>query len=220
VQESIISGLISGVTVAFLILLIRGFWNAVIVPWFEERVYKDVKIEGKWFGLYPTTTDLRQDVITLHRHGHAVTGKMICTKGGDEGEEYCITGSFRNMLLPLTYETTDNQKTDRGSITLICVRNGERLKGKIAFYHTLEDSIATGNILWFRSKDDLNRTVTQIESRKEEIEKIKKERIRLSKEEEEIETLDDEEVIGGVLADVDEESANKSSNADAEGADS
>ncbi len=137
-QENIISGLVSGLTVTFLVLVFRQFWHTAIIPWFEERVYKDVQIEGKWFGLYPLSRDLRQDVIVLKRHGHTITGIITCTKGGDEGDEYSVCGSFRNLLLPLTYESTDKTKTDRGSITLKCVRDGERLKGEISFYSLVQ----------------------------------------------------------------------------------
>ena len=44
--ENIITGLVSGLVVILFVLVFRSFWNAVIVPWFEDRVYKDVKIEG------------------------------------------------------------------------------------------------------------------------------------------------------------------------------
>ena len=43
--DNIIIGLVSGLAVTLFALVFRNFWNAIIVPWFEERVYKDVKIE-------------------------------------------------------------------------------------------------------------------------------------------------------------------------------
>jgi hypothetical protein len=195
-QESIISGLISGITVTFLVVFARNFWISVITPWFEERVYKDAKIEGKWFGLYPTSLDLRQDVITLKRHGHSIKGTMTCTKskGGDEGDEYNVCGSFRNMLLPLTYESTDKKKTDRGSMTLACVRNGQRFKGKIALYNTIEDEISEAAILWFRSKEDLEKVVVKINSHKEELKRIREEKTKLAQKEDEIETIDSDDI--------------------------
>jgi len=215
VEENIISGLISGITVAFLVLVLRSFWAAIIIPWFEERVYKDVKIEGKWFCLYPTSKPLRQEVIVLKRHGHSVVGTMTCIEGADVGDEYSICGSFRNMLLPLTYESTDKTKTDRGSMTFICQRNGERLTGTISLYNTVEDRISAANIIWFRSKDDLNKTITKIESRRDEIEKIREERKRLSEEEKEIETVDNNDITERELTST-KAAADKSSQEDAD----
>lgn len=211
-EENLVAGLISGLVVTIFVLAFRHFWNAVIVPWFEERVYKDVRIEGKWFGLYPSSSDLRQDAIVLKRHGHSITGKIICTHGGDEGDEYSVCGSFRNMILPLAYESTDKSKTDRGTITLQCIRNGERLKGKIALYHTFEDSIIAGNIIWFRSKEDLDKVVKRIKDHEAKMKELKEERKRIAKEESEIE---DDQVIEGEAVNLDKEAANNQVNKDA-----
>ncbi len=205
-QDNLIAGLVSGLVVTLLVLVFRHFWNAVIVPWFEDRVYKDVRIEGKWFGLYPGSNDLRQDAIVLKRHGHSIEGKVICTNGGDEGDEYSVCGSFRNMLLPLVYESTDKTKTDRGSITLRCIRNGERLTGKIALYNTFEDSIIAGSIIWFRTKDDLDATVKRIQEHKEKVRELAEERKRIAKEESEIENND---VIEGEAVESKKSAANK-----------
>lgn len=192
-EDNLIAGLISGLVVTLLVVVFRNIWRTIITPWFEERVYKDIHIEGKWFSLYPTSVELRQEIIVLKRHGHAITGTLICSKGGDEGEEYDLCGSFRNLLLTLTYESTDKSKSDRGSLTLRCVRNGERLSGKIALYHTISDRVESGNILWFREKEDLESTVERIKKNKEKIRKLKKEKERIAKEEEEIEEKDDKE---------------------------
>ena len=196
-ETNIIAGLVSGLVVTLFVLVFRNLWKTIIVPWFENRVYKDIHIEGKWFGLYPSTPELRQDVVSLTRHGHLITGKMICSKGFDEGEEYTLCGSFRNLLLPLTYESTDKSKSDRGTITLKCIRNGERLSGKIALYQTITDRIEAANIIWFRNKEDIDKTINNIISHKEKMKKLKEEKERINNEEEEIENINNDDVIEG-----------------------
>ncbi len=187
-NENIIAGLVSGLVVTVFVVMFREIWISIIVPWFEERVYKDVKIEGKWFGLYPTSTDLRRDVIILKRHGHTITGTLTCTKGKDEGDEYSLSGSFRNLILPLIYESTEREKTDRGTITLRAINNGERLTGKIAYYHTDKDSISSGNIIWFRKKEQLEEVASRIAQHKKELEELKEKRSRIEEEERKIES--------------------------------
>lgn len=189
-SENLVAGLISGLVVTLFVVIFRAIWNSIIVPWFEERVYKDVQIEGKWFGLYPTSVDLRRDVIVLKRHGHKISGTLTCVKGNDEGDEYSLRGSFRNLVLPLIYESTEREKTDRGSITLRAINNGERLSGKIAFYNTSKDSISSGNIIWFRKKDELEVIAERIKQQKEELTKLEEERSRIEEEERKIETED------------------------------
>ncbi len=181
-SENIIAGLVSGVLATLLVFIFNSVWKAQIIPWFEERVYKDVAIEGNWFSIYPNAMDKRQEVISLERHGHAITGTILCAFGSDTGEQYQVAGSFRNMLLPLTYESTDSTKTDRGTITLKSVRNGERFVGKIALYDTFEDSIETATVIWFRSKTDQERYISGIEKKRERINELRKQARNIDKE--------------------------------------
>jgi len=171
--DNLISGLVSGIIVVLLVLAFRAFWDHIVVPWFEERVYKDARIEGQWFSLYSTIEEHRQETITLTRHGHAVTGTMVCTSGSDEGEQYQISGSFRNLILPLVYETQSKSKTDRGTITLKLIANAQRFSGKLAAYHTPDDTVAATDVIWFRSKDDLNKVLKKLESRSTQIQKLR-----------------------------------------------
>jgi len=160
-----IAGLTSGLFVTLCVVVFRALWISRIVPWFKERVYKDAKIEGEWFSLYPTFGNERQEYVTLKRHGHAVTGTMTCIKGGsDEGQQYDVEGSFRNMILPLTYEAHDRERTDRGTITLRLTRNAKRFDGKIALYKDIDDSIASTDVTWFRSKKDLEEHLAYLET--------------------------------------------------------
>ncbi|MGP5179150.1 hypothetical protein, partial [Psychrobacter aquimaris] len=162
----------SGLVVSFLVLVIGRFWRGVVEPWFEERVYKDLHLEGKWFSLYLESEDYRQEIINLKRHGHAVTGTMICKNSADEGEEYSLSGSFRNLILPMTYESVYKSKSDRGTITLKSSHNGQQLIGKIAMYETRRDSIGTTQVIWFRDKAELERTVNYIKNNREKIREL------------------------------------------------
>jgi predicted small secreted protein len=154
-NANIIAGLFSGLLVTLLVVVFRAIWRDSLVPWFENRVYKDIRVEGTWFSLYPTVIGNRQETINLDRHGHEISGSFVCTTKHNDGEQYEVRGSFRNMILTLIYESRDSQKVDRGTITLKCIKNGERLSGKIAIYHDSTDTIDVNEIIWFRSKKDL-----------------------------------------------------------------
>lgn len=172
-KDNLITGLVSGLIVTLLVVVFRAFWERILVPWFEERVYKDAQIEGKWFSLYPMTEEHRQETISLTRHGHAVVGTMICTAGLDEGEQYQLSGSFRNLILPLVYETESKSKTDRGTITLKLVGNAQELRGKLAAYYTPEDTIKATEVIWFRSKTDLDELLTKVVAHEKQLKAIR-----------------------------------------------
>ena len=190
--ENFTIGITSGLVVTLFVVVFRNFWINVITPWIEDRVYKDAKIEGKWFVLAPNQDDLKQDVVTLKRHGHEVHGKLICTKGADEGEEYTLKGSFRNLILTLSYESANESQTDRGTFTLQCIRNAERFSGYLASYNTYRDRIEPVSMVWFRSKDDLEKFISKIIDRKDEIRQLELSRKEILQKEKEIEDSNDE----------------------------
>lgn len=180
--EYVIVGLVSGLVVSFVVLVLSKFWKNVVEPIFEEKVYKGLHIEGKWYSLYVEATDFRQETIKLKRRGHTISGHMVCKTGADEGEEYSISGSFRNLLLPLTYETTDKKKSDRGTVTLMSTHNGERLVGKVTLYETNLDTVVTAQVIWFRNKDDLNDIVEYIKRHREQLKDIRRKEEAIKKE--------------------------------------
>ncbi len=106
-----------------------------------------------------------------------MTGTIVCTEGEDTGEEYRIAGSFRNLILPLIYESSDRSKTDRGALTLKLIRNAERFEGKLAVYNTEEDAIGDVDVIWFRSKDQLDAFAAELEKREEQTKRFR-ERMR------------------------------------------
>lgn len=210
-QDSIIAGLISGLIVTLFIIVFKLLWDYNIVPWFEERIYKDAFIEGTWFSLHPDEYNLRQEIITLKRTGHSITGTMVCVNGKDKGEEYILHGSFKNMILPLIYESSDTSKTDRGNITLKSISNGEILRGKISLYNTGSDNITSGSIIWFRHKEQLDKNINHIKLQKEKILKNRLEKNKLEKELKNIELLPEEEKANKPLEEEQVKTADKSS---------
>ena len=76
-------------------------------------------------------------------------------------------------MLPLTYESCDSTKSDRGAIALKATKNGKRLVGKIAMYNDITDVVATATIIWFRTNEDLKKYYLSIADRRQEIENLK-----------------------------------------------
>lgn len=181
---NVIVSVCSGIGVSFLLFLLNQFWKNTISPWYENKIYKDLCIEGKWFCL---SFEYRQDIINLERKGHNIDGTMTCLNGLEKGEEYLISGSFKNLVLTLLYETKDKTKADRGSFTMMAKNNGTRLKGKIAFYDNNRDAISIGNMVWFRDTKDFEKYIKDLENYKNNISKIQGEKIKLDKQEVELE---------------------------------
>ena len=134
-------GIVSGLVGSGMTLFIRSNWEKIIIPWFEERIYKGVHIEGRWQGeVKYSDTDISLFVFDLKRNSHRVFGDMISK---ESGKTYKVDGEFRNMILTLTYTATLPTASDRGCFTFLLVRNGKELDGHGAFYYSPEHRITT-----------------------------------------------------------------------------
>jgi hypothetical protein len=65
------SGVISGLVASGLLLFFSSFWSSSIVPWYEERIYKDARIEGKWRGV---------DVVVFEGETHGSVGLAMVAR--------------------------------------------------------------------------------------------------------------------------------------------
>ena len=141
-------GIVSGLVTATLVLGIRNFYIKVVLPWYEDRIYKDAKIEGKWKG---EIQDTGYEVVTLKRTGHHIDGNIVIISGPNQSEVYEIKGEFRNLILTLDYWSTRDGSLDRGTYTLMLTENGRTLSGKAAYYEDDKHKMYSGDVKWDRS---------------------------------------------------------------------
>ncbi|MGL4318688.1 MAG: hypothetical protein ACRCTL_19020 [Pseudomonas sp.] len=145
-QISIIIGVISGLATSAIGLVIRSLWINSIKPAYENTIYRDAKIEGKWHGImvfeYDDNLDEHKNsgtneyIMEVYRQGHSISGMFLGTSGGDEGRVFDISGSFRNLIFTTIFESKNKQCIERGTLNLMLKSNGSRLEG---FYTNYED---------------------------------------------------------------------------------
>jgi hypothetical protein len=127
-------GIISGIITTMLIYFINEIIKKIFIPWFEEKVYKDVKLEGSWSGKvkYEDST-IEEFTINIERVSHAISGVIISKM---TGKIYQINGEFRNSILLFSYDGTNKDEIDRGNFVLILKNNAKELDGYITYYRT------------------------------------------------------------------------------------
>ena len=138
VIDFIVNGLIGGLVATFLTLVIRKMWLSIIMPWYEERVYHDAHFEGRWEGSesFSDTDPPLVDRFTMEirRQGHRVEATTTCLEGPDRGKVYEFSGSFKNLILTLSWMPRDDTSLERGTLTVKLVENGRKFVGHGAFY--------------------------------------------------------------------------------------
>jgi len=140
-------GVVAGLVATFLALVVRRLWLAIVLPWYEERVYQDAHFEGTWSATesYPDKTK-DEYILQLRRHGHRVEGILTCVHRPDDGSVYELAGSFKNLILTATYVSRDRGALDRGAWTLKLTHNGMEFEGCGAYYSPEHDFIEASTI--------------------------------------------------------------------------
>ena len=143
------SGIVSGVLATFLVLICLSIWNKIIVPWYEDKVYKDIRIDGKWlieeeeYGIkYASMTIIKQ---TAHR----VYGEITYIDEPDL-PLFMFYGEFRNLILTATHCAKTKTNLDRGTFTLMVKEDGRVMEGFYAWYPAGGTEIIQGPYKWIR----------------------------------------------------------------------
>ena len=148
-MDELVIGVVSGLVASLVIFVLHAVYLSAIRPWMEDRVYKDARIEGRWCITYPGMPDVEEQV-TLKRTAHKVTGQINSSKGPDAGKIYDIEGTFRNLLLTLTYTSSDRSALDRGAFVLQLNDNGASFFGRSSYYYNEDHSIVDAECKWRR----------------------------------------------------------------------
>lgn len=148
-MEELSIGVISGLVASLIIFIFQLGYVRIFRPWFEEFLYRDLKIEGRWHVEFTSASDF-SEVVELKRQGHRVSGTVTVTQGPDQGRIYIIDGSFKNLILTLSFSGQDETRLDRGTYTLQVHNNGQHLDGYSAFYQDEENKITCLECIWKR----------------------------------------------------------------------
>jgi hypothetical protein len=132
--HSISIGVAGGLVATLISAIIFQYWNKVIKPGFENMVYKDSKIEGRWELETEFQGKQRSGIMGIKRSGHQITGTVTHVDEDDKYNTYEIIGSFKNLILTVSYDSTDKSTIARGSLTLMLMDNGSRFEGWLAYY--------------------------------------------------------------------------------------
>ena len=147
---SLVIGVVGGLIATAIVVLFRELWAKTIVPWYENRVYRDAQIEGVWRACFQGNTIADEEKVEIFRVGHAVTGTITVTKGKNEGRLYAFNGSFRNLILAATYHSRDESLLDRGTFCMQLMQNGNLLEGRCCYYSDQSKSIEQSEYVWER----------------------------------------------------------------------
>ena len=142
-------GVVAGLVASLIVFAFQVGYVKVLRPWIEEMLYRDVEIEGSWLLGYPENEDFTE-AVELKRRGHRVTGVVTVTGGADKGRVYILEGSFKNLILTVSFSGQDASRLDRGTYTLQATNNAQHLHGYSTYYQDDENCIACLKCNWIK----------------------------------------------------------------------
>ncbi len=143
------AGILSGLLATFLILVITKYWKQVIIPWYEDRVYKDIRIAGEWKTRGEHKEGRFEEDAKVRQKAHWVWGDIVYKT--EEGIiDYEFKGEFKNLILTAQYGVKGESNLDRGTFTLMLRNNGRVLRGFYSWYEDEMNDVMSGSYEWSR----------------------------------------------------------------------
>lgn len=142
-------GVVSGLFSTILVFLGAKYWNSVVIPWYEERVYKDIRIAGEWRTRGKESGEEFSETAIIKQNAHRVWGE-ITYRTEDEFILYEFEGELRNLILSARYWVKGQNNLDRGTFTLMVKDNGDTLQGYYAWYMDIANEVIGDRYVWTR----------------------------------------------------------------------
>lgn len=138
---------------AFVLMGLNAFWKQVVVPWYQNIVYSDVKIDGTWSQTYQVGRATYDYVMVLKQRGPKLSGSLTLDKSEVDQPGYTDTFKLEGSMWR-GYVTLDLRSENPNSTGLIAALlkvqyYGKSLEG-IWAYRSGADKVESEPVHWQR----------------------------------------------------------------------
>jgi len=128
-----------------------------LVPFYETRVYKGIKIEGVW---NLETTDETDDPwtdfesLSLKQNAHLITGTAILfskNESNDKPTSLLVSGDVTDRVVSLNLRSPLSDRLSYSTMLLEVVGNGSKMSGECTFYNTDKSKIESSPVVYIKS---------------------------------------------------------------------
>ena len=119
IPANIFIGLVSGLLASAIVLVIALYWQKVIIPWFENRVYKGTRIAGTWQTTMIIDGEEYYEQAIIKQRAHRIWGTISYPKDtAGRSHIYTVQGEFLDRTLTLVMREVGESHQDLGAIVL------------------------------------------------------------------------------------------------------
>ena len=146
VLVGLITGLASGVLTAILLWIATSVWVTKFIPWYEERLYKGISLQGTWT-LVPKRDDGNvwghEELLDIRQVAHRISGTVALTPAAAKSKRAALVlaGEVRDRFVMFTMQSPSGNKLSYSTYLLEIVGSGDTMRGACAFYSVREANI-------------------------------------------------------------------------------
>ena len=163
IAGAIICGVIAGVVTSAMFFIIGQLFGKVVIPWYQDLVYKGVDLRGKWIAQksYPSGISYHYSIL-IEQNAHDLKGSMTISKmnsqpgppGGQLGDyvqSFVVWGSTWEGFITINL-TSSGRRSLSFATSLLQIRNrGESLVGQMVYRSSQNDQVESEDIIWTRN---------------------------------------------------------------------
>jgi hypothetical protein len=144
--ESLIIGIVSGIITTALIYLAVLIFRKIVIPWYQEIVYKGIDVGGKW-RMSSAEIEGMDMFLNLAQHAHRLKGTLTLFRKNEMESQidpirtYKIEGSISNRFIVATLSLIEKNRLGIGTLLFEVVGDGQRLKGNWTYYSVSDSNI-------------------------------------------------------------------------------
>lgn len=157
ILETVILGVVSGVTTAALLYLLSLLIKNHFIPWFQQETYKGVDINGSWNAKVESQGTHGNMEMNIVQNGHNLKGDLTIVQGQDINNPSNVTnltmrGNIWEGFVTLNYQSKNRSRLSYSTSLLQVLNGGIRLKGVYCFRSIQTDKIESVEIRWERKE--------------------------------------------------------------------
>jgi hypothetical protein len=156
ITSTIFLSVVGGVlTSSVLFVCVRAF-NQIVVPWYQDLVYRGINISGRWFCCERRM--FQEITFDLTQRASSIRGVATFVYKGETDHEFedlrtfNVTGFVQDRFVHLVLKHKDTSRLGFINYLLESVGDGRRMQGVISFYGVKGCRIACGNQTLWREK--------------------------------------------------------------------
>ncbi|WP_422380609.1 hypothetical protein [Marinicellulosiphila megalodicopiae] len=107
----------------------------------DSDTINDSEVVGRRFFIAVSKFSPIEVRAQFERVGHEIKGEIVEIGGASDIHTYSVRGSFKNLILTGEYENNHSGHIDRGSLSLMLVKNGREFRGFFSSYADSEHKI-------------------------------------------------------------------------------